>query len=244
MLRKSLISTFLWLLNILSSLKTDVNVLPPVSRYNKLKLRRKNFLFVSAWKSLKKRARFGSVSKRHGFKTLFLIEEGLYTKFILPLLRIQDVYPGYEFFPSRIRIKVFKYLIQKIVSIYLSEICYVLFIPDPGVKKHRIPDSVPQHCIMLQFLVISPLLFLKCYVMLRVGCWCRRRWCRSSGPWIPAWWWSRRTWSAPSASGSSGSQSPPPAGTPTAGAASIGALTTGRAVCSPSFTLPDLPNSY
>jgi hypothetical protein len=58
------------------------------------------------------------------------------------VLRIRDVYPGSEFFPSRIRIKEFKHRIG---------------IPDPdpdflpipvpgsreGSKRHRIPD--PEH---------------------------------------------------------------------------------------------------
>jgi hypothetical protein len=60
----------------------------------------------------------------------------------MPVLRIRDVYPGSEFFPSRIRIKEFKHRIG---------------IPDPdpdflpipvpgsreGSKRHRIPD--PEH---------------------------------------------------------------------------------------------------
>ncbi len=47
-----------------------------------------------------------------------------------PVLRIWDVYPGSEFFPSRIRIKKFKYFNPKN--------CF----PDPGVNKA--PD--PHHC--------------------------------------------------------------------------------------------------
>jgi hypothetical protein len=62
---------------------------------------------------------------------------------------------GSEFFPSRIwifssriRIKEFKFFNQKMVS-KLLEIWFRLFIPDPGVKRHRIPNSYPQHCVHL-----------------------------------------------------------------------------------------------
>ncbi len=64
-------------------------------------------------------------------------------------------HPGSKFFLSRVRTKVFKYFNPKIVS-KLSKIWSWLFIPDPdpyffpipdpGVKRHRIPDSYPQHC--------------------------------------------------------------------------------------------------
>ncbi len=47
-----------------------------------------------------------------------------------PVLRIRDVYPGSEFFPSRTCIKEFKYFDTKIVS-KLSEILSGLSIPDP-----------------------------------------------------------------------------------------------------------------
>jgi hypothetical protein len=40
---------------------------------------------------------------------------------LFPVLRIRDVYPGFEFFPSRIRIKELDYFSPKIVS-KLSEI--------------------------------------------------------------------------------------------------------------------------
>jgi hypothetical protein len=71
-----------------------------------------------------------------------------------PVLGIQNVFPGSEFFPSRIRIKEFKFLTQQIVS-KLLEIWSGLFImfipdpdpdflliPDPGVKKATDPGSV------------------------------------------------------------------------------------------------------
>jgi hypothetical protein len=73
--------------------------------------------------------------------------------------RFRDVNPEsrIRIFPSRIRIKEFKYFTQKIVS-KLSEIWSVLPVPDPdadpdpdfyayrihGSKMHRIPDL--QHC--------------------------------------------------------------------------------------------------
>ncbi len=66
-----------------------------------------------------------------------------------PVLRIGDVYPGYEFFPSRIkgrkdsririRIKELSILAHKIVS-KLSEIWLKIFIPDPDLGFSLIPD--------------------------------------------------------------------------------------------------------
>ncbi len=47
--------------------------------------------------------------------------------------------PWSEFFPSRIRIKEFKYLTRKIVSKF-SEIWSELFIPDPDPDFLPIPD--------------------------------------------------------------------------------------------------------
>jgi hypothetical protein len=57
------------------------------------------------------------------------------------LLRIRDVYPGSEFFPSRIRIKEFKCFNPK--KWFLSSqkyILYGLFIPDPDPDFLPIPD--------------------------------------------------------------------------------------------------------
>jgi hypothetical protein len=68
------------------------------------------------------------------------------------VLRIRDVYPGSEFFPSRIRIKQFNNVTQKL---FLSSRKYdpgcspripdpdfhPLWIPDPGVKKAPDPGS-------------------------------------------------------------------------------------------------------
>jgi hypothetical protein len=69
------------------------------------------------------------------------------------VLRIRDVYPGSEFFPSRIRIE-FKYFKPK--KLFLNSrkydpvcasririlIFYPSWIPDPGVKKAPDPGSV------------------------------------------------------------------------------------------------------
>jgi hypothetical protein len=69
------------------------------------------------------------------------------------VLRIRDVYPGSEFFPSRIRIKEFKYFnpkkwflsSRKYDSGCSSRIWILTFyssrIPDPGVKKAPDPGS-------------------------------------------------------------------------------------------------------
>ncbi len=67
-------------------------------------------------------------------------------------------YPGSEFFPSRIRIEEFKYFYPK--KVFLSSLNFNMIqvvhpdpdpdflpIPDPGVKRHRIPDPDPQHWI-------------------------------------------------------------------------------------------------
>jgi hypothetical protein len=70
-----------------------------------------------------------------------------------PMLRIRDVYPGSEFFPSRIRIKEFKYFYPK--KWFLSSrkydpgcssririlVLYPSQIPDPGIKKALDPGS-------------------------------------------------------------------------------------------------------
>jgi hypothetical protein len=69
------------------------------------------------------------------------------------VLRIWDIYPGSDFFPSRIRIKEFKYFNPK--KWFLSSRKYdpgcssqipdldadLLTIPDPGVKKAPDPGS-------------------------------------------------------------------------------------------------------
>jgi hypothetical protein len=59
------------------------------------------------------------------------------------VLRIRDVYPG-----SRIRIKEFNYFNPKnglmISEKYDSGCSSWIRIPDPGSKRHRIPDK--QHC--------------------------------------------------------------------------------------------------
>jgi hypothetical protein len=58
------------------------------------------------------------------------------------VLRIRDVYPGSEFFPSRIRIKEFKYFNPK--KLFLSSRKYdpeFLPFPDPGAKKAPDPRS-------------------------------------------------------------------------------------------------------
>jgi hypothetical protein len=69
------------------------------------------------------------------------------------MLRIRDVYLGSEFFPSRNRIKEFKYFNQKIVArIYdpgfSSRIRILIFYASriQFTKRHRIPDPDPQHC--------------------------------------------------------------------------------------------------
>jgi hypothetical protein len=65
----------------------------------------------------------------------------------LAMLRIRDVYPGSEFFPSRIRIKEFKYFNSRIriLIFYPSRIRILIFYPsriqDPGVKKAPEPGS-------------------------------------------------------------------------------------------------------
>ncbi len=56
--------------------------------------------------------------------------------FYSAVLRIRDVYPGSEFFPSLICIKEFQYFTPKNRFFKLSEIWSRLFIPDPD----------PQHC--------------------------------------------------------------------------------------------------
>ncbi len=86
----------------------------------------------------------------------------------LAVLRIRDVYPGSEFFPSRIpgpknisesRIRIrIRIEVSWPKKLFLSSrihdpkysfrirnmIFYPSRMPDPGSKKHRIPD--PQHC--------------------------------------------------------------------------------------------------
>ena len=83
------------------------------------------------------------------------------------VLRIRDVYPGSEFFPSRIRFKELKYLNPTIVS-KLSEILYdpgcssrirILIFSHPGSriqlsKRHRIPD--PQKTLASRPMLFQP----------------------------------------------------------------------------------------
>ncbi len=57
-----------------------------------------------------------------------------------PVLRIWDVYPGSEFFLSRIRNKEFKYFNPKKMVSKPSEIWSGLFIPDPDPDFLTIPD--------------------------------------------------------------------------------------------------------
>ncbi len=66
---------------------------------------------------------------------------------LLAVLRIQDVYPGSEFFPFRIRIKEFnpkKWFLssRKYDSGSSSWIPILIFYPSriPGSKRHRLPD--------------------------------------------------------------------------------------------------------
>ncbi len=54
-------------------------------------------------------------------------------------MRTRDVYPGFEFFPSRTRIKNLSILAQKMVS-KLLEIWSGLFISDPDPDFLPIPD--------------------------------------------------------------------------------------------------------
>ncbi len=78
------------------------------------------------------------------------------------VLRIRDVYPGSDFFPSRKPDPHKKMLKKKKIISKLSEIWSGLFIPDPDSrsgswffthpgsriqvsKRHRIPDPDPQH---------------------------------------------------------------------------------------------------
>ncbi len=76
------------------------------------------------------------------------------------LLRIRDVYPGSEFFTSRIPIRIKELIIFQPKKWFLSSRKYdpdcssriripdpdpdFLPIPDPGVE--RAPDPDPQHC--------------------------------------------------------------------------------------------------
>jgi hypothetical protein len=79
---------------------------------------------------------------------------------IRPVLRIRDVYPGSEFFPSRFRIKEFKYFEPKKVLGNMIRVVhpgsgsriripdpffYPSRIPDPGVKKAPDPGSATRH---------------------------------------------------------------------------------------------------
>ncbi len=66
---------------------------------------------------------------------------------LLAVLRIQDVYPGSEFFPSRIHIKEFnpkKWFLssRKYDSGSSSRNRILIFYPSriPGSKRHRLPD--------------------------------------------------------------------------------------------------------
>jgi hypothetical protein len=78
------------------------------------------------------------------------------------MLRIWHVYPGSEFFPSRIRIKEIKYFNQK--KMFLSSRKYdpgcssriLTFYPSRGLKRPRIPDPEP-------FLLLMFCFFLKCW---------------------------------------------------------------------------------
>ncbi len=94
----------------------------------------------------------------------------------LAVLRIRDVYPGSNFFPSRIpdpnclhpgsriRIKEFKYFNPK--KWFLSSRKYdpgcssrirmLTFYPSriQGSKRHRIPDLDPQHCCLVMILLL------------------------------------------------------------------------------------------
>ncbi len=65
-------------------------------------------------------------------------------RYLLPVLRIRDVYPGSAS-------KNLSILTQKIVS-KLSELWSGLFIPDPGYRGHKGTGSRildPQHCLLL-----------------------------------------------------------------------------------------------
>jgi hypothetical protein len=77
------------------------------------------------------------------------------------VLRIRVVYPGYEFFPSSIRTKEWKYFNLKncfyalrnmILVVHLgsgSRIRILIFYPSQiqGSNRLRIPDSDAQHCV-------------------------------------------------------------------------------------------------
>jgi hypothetical protein len=84
-------------------------------------------------------------------------------------------HPGSEFFPSRIRVKEFKYFNPK--KLFLSSRNYdpgcssrmdpdILHIPDP--ERQRNPDPPPQHCVVLHFLTDSSVADLGCFSRIQV----------------------------------------------------------------------------
>ncbi len=80
------------------------------------------------------------------------------TRLSTAVLRIQDVYSGSAFFPSRIRIKEFNYFnhkkrfllsSRKYDSGCSSRIRILTFYPSriQGSKRHKVLDPDPQHCM-------------------------------------------------------------------------------------------------